>query len=137
MNKNIVKIFSIILILITLISISVNSFAAKAGSAGTGGSSGSSGDVVTSPGELKPKDEVKGEDELMQLGGNVMGILRTTGIVISVLILIVIGIKYMMGSAEEKAEYKKVMIPYLVGAALIFGASVISTVVFEFFTHLE
>lgn len=134
MNKNIVKIFSIILILITLISISVNSFAAKAGSAGTGGSSG---DVVTSPGELKPKDEVKGEDELMQLGGNVMGILRTTGIVISVLILIVIGIKYMMGSAEEKAEYKKVMIPYLVGAALIFGASVISTVVFEFFTHLE
>ena len=73
----------------------------------------------------------------MQLGGNVMGILRTTAIVISVLILIVIGIKYMMGSAEEKAEYKKVMIPYLVGAALIFGASVISTVVFEFFTHLE
>lgn len=132
MNKNVVKIFSIILISITLISISVNSFAAGVGSA-----SGSSGETVTSPGELKPKAEVKGEDELMQLGGNVMGILRTTGIVISVLILIVIGIKYMMGSAEEKAEYKKVMIPYLVGAALIFGASVISTVVFEFFTHLE
>ncbi len=132
MNKNVVKIFSIILMLITLISISVNSFAAGVGSA-----SGSGGETVTSPGELKPKAEVKGEDELMQLGGNVMGILRTTGIVISVLILIVIGIKYMMGSAEEKAEYKKVMIPYLVGAALIFGASVISTVVFEFFTHLE
>ena len=31
----------------------------------------------------------------------------------------------MMGSAAEKAEYKKTMIPYLVGAVLIFGASAI------------
>ena len=35
----------------------------------------------------------------------------------------------MMGSASEKAEYKKTMIPYLVGAILIFGASAITKVV--------
>ena len=35
----------------------------------------------------------------------------------------------MMGSAQEKAEYKKTMIPYLVGALLIFGASAITMVV--------
>ena len=34
-----------------------------------------------------------------------------------------------MGSASEKAEYKKTMIPYLVGAILIFGASAITKVV--------
>ena len=41
------------------------------------------------------------------------------------------GIKYMMGSASEKAEYKKTMIPYLVGAILIFGASAITKVVVQ------
>ena len=34
----------------------------------------------------------------------------------------VLGVRYMMGSAEEKAEYKKVMIPYLIGAVLLFAA---------------
>ena len=34
----------------------------------------------------------------------------------------VIGIKYMMGSAEEKAEYKKTMLPYLIGAIILFAA---------------
>lgn len=28
----------------------------------------------------------------------------------------------MIGSAEEKAEYKKTMIPYLVGAVILFAA---------------
>jgi len=27
-----------------------------------------------------------------------------------------------MGSAEEKAEYKKTMIPYLIGALILFAA---------------
>lgn len=122
MNRKVLKIFSIIFIAITLMCISVISFADG---------------VATSPLDIKPKDSISGENEIMTLGGNVMGILQTTGIVISVLILIVLGIKYMMGSAEEKAEYKKTMIPYLVGAALIFGASIISNVVFQFFTNLK
>ncbi|MEI3401230.1 MAG: hypothetical protein V8R51_02250 [Clostridia bacterium] len=46
--------------------------------------------------------------------------MQTVGIVLSVVILIILGIKYMMGSAEEKAEYKKTMIPYLIGAVSVF-----------------
>lgn len=63
--------------------------------------------------------------EILDLGGKITGILQTVGIVLSVVILIILGIKYMMGSAEEKAEYKKTMIPYLVGAAFIFLAPTI------------
>ena len=33
-----------------------------------------------------------------------IGVLQTVGIVLSVVILVVLGLKYMMGSAEEKAE---------------------------------
>ena len=35
------------------------------------------------------------------------------------------GIKYMLGSVEEKADYKKDMIPYLIGAVLLFAITVI------------
>ena len=38
----------------------------------------------------------------------------------------------MMGSAEEKAEYKKVMIPYLIGAVLIFAAPYIAGAIYTF-----
>ena len=46
--------------------------------------------------------------------------------------LVVIGIKYMMGSAEEKAEYKKTLMPYIIGAALVFAASAIAGIIYGF-----
>ena len=43
----------------------------------------------------------------------------------------------MMGSVEEKADYKKSMIPYLVGAILIFAASALAQVVYQFVTGIS
>lgn len=43
----------------------------------------------------------------------------------------------MMGSAEEKAEYKKTMMPYLVGALLIFAAVTIANMVYNFTSTLK
>ena len=57
------------------------------------------------------------------VGQKITNIISTVGIVIAVIILLVLGIKYMMGSTSEKAEYKKTMIPYLVGIVLLLGAS--------------
>ncbi len=56
------------------------------------------------------------------IGNNILGIIQVVGTVVAVGVLMVLGIKYMMGSAEEKAEYKKTMIPYLIGAILLFAA---------------
>lgn len=63
------------------------------------------------------------------VGANIVSIVTTIGIIVAVVVLLVLGIKYMMGSAAEKAEYKKTMIPYLIGAVLIFGASAIAKAV--------
>ena len=68
-------------------------------------------------------------DSVTNVGNQIIGIITTVGVVVVVIVLLVLGIKYMMGSASEKAEYKKTMIPYLVGAILIFGASAITKVV--------
>ena len=71
--------------------------------------------------------------DLEQTGNNILRILQAFGVILSVIILIIIGIKYMLGSAEEKAEYKKTLMPYVIGAALIFAASTFAQVAYDFF----
>ena len=66
------------------------------------------------------------------LGNNIISVVSTVGSIASVIVLIILGIKYMMGSAEEKAEYKKTLLPYIIGAALVFAASTIAGIVFQF-----
>ncbi|MBR6504812.1 MAG: TrbC/VirB2 family protein [Clostridia bacterium] len=66
------------------------------------------------------------------IGNDIIRIIQAVGIVASVIVLAVLGIKYMMGSAEEKAEYKKTMIPYIVGAVLLFAASAFAQVIYNF-----
>ena len=75
-----------------------------------------------------------GVERITSFGNQIVTILSTVASVISVIILIVIGIKYMMGSAEEKAEYKKTMMPYIVGAGVVFMASTIAGILYSFFT---
>ena len=57
--------------------------------------------------------------------------LRTIGIVLSVVALIAIGIKYMLGSVEEKATYKQTLLPYLIGAILLFTGSLIPQLIYD------
>lgn len=86
--------------------------------------------------DIRP-DQITGESDvdvsgISNIGNDIVRILSTIGIVASVIVLIVLGIKYMMGSAEEKAEYKKTLMPYVIGSALVFAASAIAQVVYNF-----
>lgn len=81
-------------------------------------------------------DKLKGDgkvetNSLTTVGNNVVTIINVVGIVIAVIILLIIGIKYMIGSASEKAEYKKTMIPYIVGAVLIFAGTSLVRVIYS------
>ena len=76
-------------------------------------------------------NNINGLDTLTNAGNKIIGIIQVVGMIVSVIILMVLGIKYMMGSAEEKASYKKTMIPYVVGAILLFAASAIAEMVYN------
>ena len=86
---------------------------------------------------VTPKDFTGGNIDgsstsgIINLGNQIVSVVRTVGVLVAVVILLVLGIKYMVGSAEEKADYKKSMIPYLVGAVLIFAASAITGIVYD------
>ena len=45
----------------------------------------------------------------------------------------ILGIKYMMGSVEEKADYKKSLVPLIVGIIVVMAATQIMTMIFGFF----
>lgn len=92
-------------------------------------------DEAITPNSLTPTYE--GTAQIQTVGQKVMGVIQTVGVVVAVIILMVLGIKYMMGSAEEKAEYKKTMMPYVVGAILIFGATSIANMVYTFANGLK
>ncbi len=63
-----------------------------------------------------------------------MGGVQGVGSIVSVLALVIIGVRYMLGSIEQKAEYKKIMIPYLVGAIFLFLSSNIVGVLYDIFS---
>ena len=117
MNRKVKTLLSILLVTIALVSITTNVFA-------------------LTPGDVKPVNggDTKGVEDV---GKKIVGIIQTIGILVSVIVLMVLGVKYMMGSAQEKAEYKKVFIPYLVGAALLFAASAFAQAIYDFFTPKE
>ena len=84
------------------------------------------------PSSITPKPTTAFND----VGGKIIGAIQAVGNIISVAMLVVLGIKYMMGSAEEKAADKKSMIPYVIGAVLIFAASNIAQMIYTFSTSM-
>lgn len=52
----------------------------------------------------------------------IYNVLSSIGIIISLAVGGILGIKYMMTSVEEKAEVKETILPYLIGCFIIFGA---------------
>ena len=75
--------------------------------------------------------DTTGTNEIQNVGNKAVTIISTIGSILSVIVIIVLGIKYMLGSVEEKAEYKKTLLPYIIGAAFIFAASAISQIIYE------
>ena len=106
---------SIIIFIVIILLISTISFADKY-TPGKFGDAISSADVDAT--------------EIKDIGGQIVGIIQIVGTIVSTGMMMILGIKYMMGSAEEKAAYKKTLFPYLIGAVLIFGASNLTQLIY-------
>ena len=112
--KKAIKIITILLIALMVVAVALPVYADDEG--------GGIGGVNVNP-DKKAGKKVEG------LGNTILGVIQVIGTIIAVGVLMVIGIKYMMGSAEEKAEYKKTMLPYVIGAIILFAAVNIAKVI--------
>ena len=71
-------------------------------------------------------------NEVSDIGNKIFGLVTSIGIICSVVALALLGIKYMLSSVEEKAEYKKTFGVYIVGAMLVFGVSTFAKIIYNF-----
>lgn len=67
----------------------------------------------------------------------ILGLLQWIGYAFAIGMLIFIGIKYTMSAANEKADLKKGLINYVIGAILIAGAATICGWLADFGENLE
>lgn len=59
--------------------------------------------------------------EFESIGNTILGTVQVIGTFAAVAALMIIGIRYMLGSAEEKSEKKQSLIYYIIGAILVLG----------------
>lgn len=110
MVKNIKKIFLIIILtfLLTNIFTSVNA-----------------GEYTIEP---KP---VSDSTDFTNMVGSIIGLIKWVAIAGAIIAISIIGIKYMMGSIEEKAQYKKSMVPWVVGIIIVAVSSTIVDAIYN------
>ena len=69
-------------------------------------------------------------DDMVVVVGRILGLVRNIAVVLAVVIIAYLGIKFIMGSPEEKSEYQKSFIPLVVGIVVVVGAVQIATMLF-------
>lgn len=117
MNKT-MKILSIALLVIMIVATATSVFAAES--------------VLT---QLNTDIKTANVDtsDISKTAGTVISMIRNIAIIASVIIIVILGFKYMMGSVEEKAGYQKSFIPLIVGIVVVLGATSIASFLFNMF----
>lgn len=98
------KVLSLVTIILLVVMILIPTFVMASG-------------PLENPGAYEPSGTIG--TKAAQKAGNILNIITVIGIVVGVITLIVIGIKYMVGTVQEKAEYKKTMFSYIIGLVLL------------------
>ena len=71
-------------------------------------------------------EEISG---LTEMAGKVIGLIQIASIVLATVLIAVFGFKFIMGSANEKADYQKSFIPLIVGLVVVFAATSIAKMI--------
>ena len=69
-------------------------------------------------------------DELVKVAGKIIGLIQVASAVAAVILIAVFGFKFILGSANEKADYQKSFIPLIVGVVVVFAATSIAKLLF-------
>ncbi len=65
------------------------------------------------------------DPKLKKLAAEIMGYAQWIGIIVAVVMLVFYGVRYFTSAPDKQADLKKALWGYLIGAACIFGASLI------------
>lgn len=118
MEKRILKVNKIILIIITVIMFinvfCIDSFATP----------------IVNTNKYKTNN-LGDSNNALKIIGPIINIIQILGIIISLCSIGILGIKYMTGSLEQRAEYKKTLLPFIIGIALITAITTIVKFIYQ------
>lgn len=119
-KENKLLIFTILLLAILLITINTKVYANTVKTINT---------IQIATGVIEPNDfepstpQQSDMDTVIAKSNNIISAIQIFGTIVSVISLMILGLKYMVGSIEERAEYKKTMLPYLIGTIVFFSGT--------------
>ena len=64
-----------------------------------------------------------GESTLVKAGGADLGVVQVIAVAFGIISALVMGMKYMFSSVEDRATIKQKMIIFVIGSILVFGAT--------------
>lgn len=97
------KIFFIIIIIAIIFSISTLSYASLV--------------------DIQSGASVPGGDKIKSIGSTILGVVEIIAVVVALVMLVVLAIKYMTAAPGEKADVKKSLLIYAVGALILFSGA--------------
>lgn len=115
MKKCVIRIVLAVVLTITVLSILSSSYATVTG---------------TFQGSIGLASQAS--DATVSIIGSVLDVIRFVGAAVALGVLLVIGIKYLVASAGERADIKKYAVNYVIGALILFAASGIFTIIKTF-----
>lgn len=86
-------------------------------------------DPTEDPGWWEPNPSE--EKELAEKAGILLGVINVLGVVSAVIALVLLGMKYFLGSVEEKAEFKKSLLPYILGIVLLVACTTLPNIIYN------
>ncbi|OKZ57238.1 MAG: hypothetical protein BHV99_02550 [Clostridium sp. 26_21] len=89
--------------------------------------SGSNAENVVT--EIKPDISSVDSSNLTKMAGKVISLIQVASVILAVILIAVFGFKFIMGSANEKADYQKSFIPLIVGLVVVFAATSIAKLI--------
>lgn len=128
--KNITKIILTIILAIVMLASYTSIVEARPAPEDTMEPSASAGTI--NPQDFKPSELTASDTAVaFRQGGTIVKAFIYVGMVISIVMFMALGLKYMMGSIEEKAEYKKTLVPMLIGTLMIFISGTVVSVIWS------
>lgn len=116
--KLINKIVEILIVLIMLSTVFSNIVYAKS-------------DKIIDTNTYAPGNDAMDSPRVAAIAGTVLNVVQVIGIIIAVGCISIVGIQYMVGSVEQKAEYKKTMTAMIVGAILLVSTTTIVKAIYS------
>ena len=95
------------------------------------GSSTSSKTGDLKPEEYEPKNGDIDSQVVERYSARIFNFLYVIAVIVTIIMIMYVGLKYITGSVSEKAEYKKNLVPIAIGALLITFLATIIRIIFS------